>query len=69
LIGKDSKNYAEGKVTLVKYDAATGRVLELAEFLPGSSDPHGLAMHEGALISCDDGIHPGWPILIARRQA
>jgi len=37
------------------------RVLEMAELVPGSSDPHGLAMHDGALISCDAGIHPGWP--------
>jgi hypothetical protein len=61
LIGNDSKNFAEGRSILVKYDAATGRVLETAEFVPGSSDPHGLAMHDGALISCDAGIHPGWP--------
>jgi hypothetical protein len=27
---------------------------------PNSCDPHGLAMHEGKLISCDAGIHPGW---------
>ena len=31
------------------------------DFVPNSSDPHGLAMHDGALISCDAGIHPGWP--------
>jgi len=61
LIGNDSTSYAEGRALLVKYDAATGRVLETAEFLPGSSDPHGLAMHDGAFISCDAGIHPGWP--------
>jgi len=59
--GNDSKNYAEGRAGLVKYDAATGKVLETADFLPGSADPHGLAMHDGALISCDAGIHPGWP--------
>ena len=29
--------------------------------LPNSCDPHGLAMHDGKLISCDAGIHPGWP--------
>jgi hypothetical protein len=61
LIGNDSKNFAEGRNILVRYDAATGRVIETAEFAPGSSDPHGLAMHDGALISCDAGIHPGWP--------
>jgi hypothetical protein len=61
LVGNDSKNFAEARSALVKYDAATGRVLETAELVPGSSDPHGLAMHDGALISCDAGIHPGWP--------
>src|SRR5436190_14070693 len=61
LIGNDSKNFAEGRAALVKYDAATGKVLETAEFVSGSSDPHGLAMHDGVLISCDAGIHPGWP--------
>jgi hypothetical protein len=43
---------------LVKYEAATGRVLETAEFLPGTADPHGLAMHNGKLISCDAGVGP-----------
>jgi hypothetical protein len=61
ITGNDSKGFADGRAGLVKYDAATGRVLELADFLPGSADPHGLAMHDGALISCDAGIHPGWP--------
>lgn len=61
ITGNDSKNYAEGRPGLVKYDAATGQVLETVDFVPGSSDPHGLAMHDGALISCDAGIHPGWP--------
>jgi hypothetical protein len=63
ITGNDSKGFADGRAGLVKYDAATGRVLELADFLPGSADPHGLAMHDGALISCDAGIHPGWPNL------
>ena len=61
IIGNDSTKYAEGRPGLVRYDAATGKVLETVEFAPNSSDPHGLAMHEGALISCDAGIHPGWP--------
>jgi len=59
--GNESKNYAEGRPGLVKYDAATGKVLETVEFAAGSADPHALVMHEGALISCDAGIHPGWP--------
>jgi hypothetical protein len=61
VIGNDSTRYAEYRPGLVKYDAATGRVLELVDFVPNSSDPHGLAIHDGALISCDAGIHPGWP--------
>jgi hypothetical protein len=45
---------------LIKYDAATGRVLETAQFAETDSDPHGLAWHNGVLYSCDAGIHPGW---------
>jgi hypothetical protein len=61
ITGNDSKSYAEGRPGLVKYEAATGKVLETVDFVPNSMDPHGLAMHNGALISCDAGIHPGWP--------
>jgi hypothetical protein len=46
---------------LIKYDAETGRTLEVAEFAETDSDPHGLTWHQGALYSCDAGIHPGWP--------
>jgi hypothetical protein len=45
---------------LIKYDAATGRVLETAQFAETDADPHGLAWHNGVLYSCDAGIHPGW---------
>ena len=61
ITGNESHNYAEGRPGLVKYDAATGKVLETVDFVPNSCDPHGLAMHNGSLISCDAGIHPGWP--------
>ena len=61
VVGNDSKRYSEGRPGLVRYDAATGKVLETVDFVPGSSDPHGLVMHEGQLIGCDAGIHPGWP--------
>lgn len=60
--GNDSHGYAEGRAGLVRYEAATGKVLETADFAPGSCDPHGLAMHDGALVSCDAGVHPGWPV-------
>ncbi len=59
--GNQSSSFSEGNAGLIKYDAATGAVLEEVEFESGSSDPHGLAMHNGQLISCDAGIHPGWP--------
>lgn len=61
IVGNDCNSYAEYRPALVKYDGATGRVLETVEFAPNSCDPHGLAMHDGALISCDAGIHPNWP--------
>ena len=60
VVGNDSKSYREFRPALVRYDAATGKVLETVDFVPGSCDPHGLAMHDGKLISCDAGIHPGW---------
>lgn len=59
--GNDSRTYKEGTPGLVKYDGKTGQVIGTYDFAPGSSDPHGLEFHNGALISCDAGIHPGWP--------
>jgi hypothetical protein len=59
--GNNSKSYKEGTPGLHKYDATSGKLLEIVDFAPGSSDPHGLAVHDGKLISCDAGIHPGWP--------
>ncbi len=61
VVGNDSRSYQEGRAGLVKYDGKTGEVLALYDFEPGSSDPHGLEYHDGTLISCDAGIHPGWP--------
>ncbi len=60
--GQESTGYANGQAGLAKYDAATGALLETAEFVPGSCDPHGLAMCNGALYSCDAGVHPDWPL-------
>jgi hypothetical protein len=59
--GNDSKSYKEGRPGLVKYDGKTGAVMATYDFVPGSCDPHGLEFHNGTLISCDAGIHPGWP--------
>jgi hypothetical protein len=61
VLGNDSRNYKEGKPGLVKYDGKTGQIIGTYDFLPGSCDPHGLEFHNGTLISCDAGIHPGWP--------
>ena len=46
---------------LIRYDAATGQLLETVRFGESDADPHGLALHEHVLYSCDAGIHPGWP--------
>jgi hypothetical protein len=61
VVGNDCKRYDEYRPCLVRYEAATGKVLETVDFVPNSSDAHGLAMHDGKLIGCDAGIHPGWP--------
>ena len=58
--GNNSTSYTEGKAGLNKYDGKTGQLLMTAEFAPGSCDPHGLDWHDGRLVSCDAGIHPGW---------
>lgn len=47
---------------LAKFDAATGQLLETAEFGPDQCDPHGLTIDAaGVWYGCDAGIHPGWP--------
>ena len=58
--GNSSTSYAEGRAGLNKYDGKTGQLLMTVDFQPGSCDPHGLVWHDGRLISCDAGIHPGW---------
>jgi hypothetical protein len=58
--GTSSRSYAEANPGLNKYDGKTGQLLMTVDFEPGSCDPHGLVWHEGRLVSCDSGIHPGW---------
>jgi hypothetical protein len=58
--GNNSTTYAEGRMGVNKYDPKTGQLLMTVLLEPGSCDPHGLVWHEGKLISCDAGIHPGW---------
>jgi hypothetical protein len=45
---------------MVRLDPADGKPIETITFVPGSCDPHGLAYHQGQLIGCDAGYHPGW---------
>lgn len=61
IVGNDCKSYKDYRPGLVRYEVATGRVLETVDFVSNSCDPHGLAMWNGKLVSCDAGIHPGWP--------
>ena len=58
--GNNSASYAEGRPGLNKYDGKTGQLLMTVDLQPGSCDPHGLVWHDGHLVSCDAGLHPGW---------
>jgi hypothetical protein len=58
--------WEDDRAGIAKYDVATGRRLEYAEFGPENADPHGLAFHDGKLYSCDAGIHPGWPTNVSK---
>jgi sugar lactone lactonase YvrE len=58
--GNNSTAYTEGRAGLNKYDGKTGELLMTVDFAPGSCNPHGLAWHEGHLVSSDAGLHPGW---------
>jgi hypothetical protein len=51
---------AQGKPGLIKYDGTTGRPLQIVEFDDIYPDPHGLAVKDGVLYTCDAGMHPGW---------
>lgn len=52
---------ADGKAGLNKYDARSGRLVETVMFNEVYPDPHGLAIRDGVMYTCDAGIHPGWP--------
>ena len=58
--GTNSASYATGSAALNKYDGKSGQLVMTVELEPGSCDPHGLVWHDGRLVSCDAGIHPGW---------
>jgi hypothetical protein len=55
-----SKNHTENSAGLVRMDPDTGKPLEIITLVQGSCDPHGLKLHNGMLLSCDAGYHPGW---------
>jgi hypothetical protein len=57
---ENSKSHADNVAGLMRVDPTSGRAIETITFAPGSCDPHGLAYHNGQLISCDAGYHPGW---------
>jgi hypothetical protein len=59
--GTNSTGPQDAHAGLSKYDGRTGQLLMTADFEPGSCDPHALVWHDGKLVSCDAGIHPGWP--------
>jgi hypothetical protein len=61
IANEQSRNYGENKAGLVRLDPQTGKSLETITFVPGSCDPHGLEYHNGMLVGCDAGFHPGWP--------
>jgi streptogramin lyase len=45
-----------GDRTLQKVDAKTGKLLDIMNVGPQEPDPHGLALHDGALYYCDAGL-------------
>src|SRR5665213_4245234 len=59
--GTNSTGPQDAHAGLSKYDGKTGQLAMTVDFEPGACDPHGLVWHEGKLVSCDAGIHPGWP--------
>lgn len=58
----DVPNYEGYTPKLIKYDIKTGNVAELVEFLPGTCDPHDIAIHNGVFYGVDAGEHPRWAI-------
>ena len=60
ITGTNSTGPQDAHAGLSKYDGKTGQLVMTVDFEPGSSDPHGLVWHDGKLVSCDAGIHPGW---------
>ena len=60
VVANESTSSANSTSALVRYDAHTGQPIETLTFVKGSCDPHGLENHNGMLVACDAGYHPGW---------
>jgi hypothetical protein len=60
VIANNSTGEHDTKAGLVRYNAQTGAPIETITFVEGACDPHGLELHNGMLISCNAGYHPGW---------
>jgi hypothetical protein len=61
ITGTNSTGPQDAHAGLSKYDGKTGQLVMTVDFEPDACDPHGLVWHDGKLVSCDAGIHPGWP--------
>ena len=62
ITGNESTGYSNGKAGIARLDAKTGALVEVIDFMPDTCDPHGLTFKGARLISCDAGLHPGWPL-------
>jgi hypothetical protein len=62
VMGSESSGYANAQTGIARLDGKTGALVEIIDFAPNTADPHGLTFKDGKLISCDAGLHPGWPI-------
>ena len=60
VIANESTSHTNSVAALVRYDVRTGEPIETLTLVPGSCDPHGLENHNGTLVACDAGFHPGW---------
>jgi hypothetical protein len=60
VIANNSTGEHATRAGLVRYNPQTGEAIETITFVEGSCDPHGLELHDGRLISCNAGYHPGW---------
>lgn len=53
-------NYEGYTPKLIRYDIKSGEVMEIVELVPGSCDPHDIAIRDGVFYGVDAGEHPRW---------